>query len=356
MAINNIWGANPVNSNTTSASDVNSKLTALAKEIKAILESPSGLVLDNSLIQASLFTIKIADMLNAINNTDGVAKVKNSCFELTPDHARFTGTNGYTEFVPDSTGLKWHRNGGVRYIRNYIGGNTVNTGNHWVEIQALDAGSVNRALGKVPTMSSTVASGTLAMVTDGNITSANYVSSVGVGSTDPVYVQIDLGAEYDIRTIKIWHYYTDGRSYSRNITEVSKDGVLWDTLFSSDYEGDIVETSTGQIITVDLSEDYSYLKVIGFVNIYSAPVTIQLPDSFKGQKIKILCVPNMTAPGVASGNPVAVTYAAIHVVAVDIVNGTFTLFGGMIGYDLIANAAVGNNGISNFQVSFIAIC
>lgn len=38
-------------------------------------------------------------------------ELQTASFEVTDEHARFTGVNGsYTEFVPGSTGLKWHQN------------------------------------------------------------------------------------------------------------------------------------------------------------------------------------------------------------------------------------------------------
>lgn len=49
-------------------------------------------------------------------------ELKNSSFEVTDDHARFTSADGsYTEFVPDSTGLKWHKQkGGIGRDYHYL--------------------------------------------------------------------------------------------------------------------------------------------------------------------------------------------------------------------------------------------
>jgi len=78
----------------------------------------------------------------------------------------------------------------VRYIRDYLNGNTVNLNNYWNEIQAL-SGATNRAQGKTPTISSgTLTNG--ANLTDGTVTTYGYEAS---GNGVLKYVQIDLGQE-----------------------------------------------------------------------------------------------------------------------------------------------------------------
>jgi len=291
-------------------------------------------------------------------------------FEITKEHARFYGKDGsYSEFVPDTLGMRWHKEGGIRYIRNYLGGNTVDSSNRWVEIEALDSSGTNIALGKPVTMSSEVASGSLSMVTDGDKTSSNYVSSLGTGSEDPVYVQVDLGAAYDITNIKIWHYYTDYRKFYRNITEVSADGETWSTLFSSDYEGEITESADGQPLIMDLSENYSFLKVTGFVNLVgiNENPTIQLPDAFKGQNFRVMIGINYAGCHPASGHPTAISSMSAEVV--DMFNdtiqqqdrelGQFRIIASMLCVDLTDNSEI-SSVVSpddiGFSVNFMAIC
>ena len=130
-----------------------------------------------------------------------------------------------------------------RYIRDYISGSTVNTSNHWIEIQAINNLGVNIAKGK--TVSGSGVSNA-AFVTDGN-TTGSYASG---GST--TYVQIDLGAIYeDIDCLKIWHYYSDSRTYHNSKTQISTDGTNWITVFDSSVSGEYKETEYGHTIKLN---------------------------------------------------------------------------------------------------------
>jgi hypothetical protein len=131
----------------------------------------------------------------------------------------------------------------IRYIRDYLQGNTVNTTNHWVEIQAYDTNGVNVALGK-PVLGDT----TSARITDG-ITDSSVYAGV-VDASRPCYVEIDLGNLYDISYIKVWHYYADGRTYYNTRTDVSHDYSHWITVFNSGDEGEYQETAVGHLIDV----------------------------------------------------------------------------------------------------------
>ena len=123
----------------------------------------------------------------------------------------------------------------IRYIRDTMNGSTSNTGNHWVEIQAIDKHDVNVALGK---------SATSPLLTDGNTATSPYYSA-GSGSRS---VEVDLGEVTIVSYLKIWHYYSDGRTYHETKTEVSADGVNWTTVFDSNIDGEYSETSSGNTI------------------------------------------------------------------------------------------------------------
>jgi hypothetical protein len=145
---------------------------------------------------------------------------------------------------------------GIRYIRDTTNGNTVNANNYWVEIQALqNVTGTNIASGKTVTGSATPLAGTLALVTDGTIGSASgqYVSMV-LGSQ---WVQVDLGAVYDIATVNVYRYYADGRSFHGVKTQVSDDGLRWYTIWDSGISGEYTETASGKSIPVD----FNYLSL-----------------------------------------------------------------------------------------------
>lgn len=126
----------------------------------------------------------------------------------------------------------------IRYIRDTISGNTVNTGNHWNEFEVYNYVGENLAWGRNLTYTNGTYSNSVA--TDGKIDS-NYIS---VGNGNNVWIMFDLGYVENIHKIKIWHYYPDGRTYYNNVTEVSTDGTNWITV----YKGQKPETAAGNEI------------------------------------------------------------------------------------------------------------
>lgn len=123
----------------------------------------------------------------------------------------------------------------VRYIRDWLNGSNKNTGNHWVEIQAIDKNGTNVALGKTDNL-----------ITDGSTESSPYYSlSSGLKN-----VVVDLGAVYDIDKLKIWHYWSDKRVYNNTKTEISVDGVNWEVVFDSELSGTYAESSAGHEIII----------------------------------------------------------------------------------------------------------
>ncbi len=129
----------------------------------------------------------------------------------------------------------------TRYIRDHLNGSSANTGNHWVEIEAISYNGTNVALDIQPTGSDSITNPTY--LTDGSTDSANYMS-IPEGAQ---WCQIDLGKIYDIQSIKVWHYYTDGRTYYGKKTEVSADGVTWNTLYDDSIDTDYAETSSAKV-------------------------------------------------------------------------------------------------------------
>lgn len=149
-----------------------------------------------------------------------------------------------------------------RYIRDYVNGNTVNNGAHWVEIQVYKD-NTNIAKDKGVTCSGTGVN--LTRITDGSITSG-YAEVTGgqISTTDDLngykYVQVDLGQIYtNIQKIKIWHYYNDERAYYHKL-EVSKDGNEWFRFFDSDKNGLYQETVKGKTYIIDDSYSESQFE------------------------------------------------------------------------------------------------
>lgn len=115
----------------------------------------------------------------------------------------------------------------IRYIRDCISGNNIESTADWVEIQAIADGS-NVAYQKSASLSSSSSSHHGASyLTDGDITDSNYTQILS-GSNQCVI--IDLGDTYDLDEVAVWHRYRDERSYNNHILTVSKDNINWITL------------------------------------------------------------------------------------------------------------------------------
>jgi len=129
----------------------------------------------------------------------------------------------------------------VRYIKDCINGNTSNTSNHWVEIQALKNGE-NVAKGKTVTgTTSQHSSYPYSRITDGSTATDTYAGPSS--ATGLQCVTIDLQEEYNLDKIMVWHYYKDGRSYNEHSLYTSDDNDTWTTII--DNRSGIPETSTG---------------------------------------------------------------------------------------------------------------
>lgn len=136
----------------------------------------------------------------------------------------------------------------IRYIRNYLNGNTKNVDSHWIEIEAYTDDGTNVALNKSVTSNFTPETGTsLSYITNGNKDTTQYVYNVGGGN---VFTTIDLGNIFDVKMVKMIHYYDDNRKYHDNILQVSKDGINYITMFDSNIEGEYSETSTGKDVVI----------------------------------------------------------------------------------------------------------
>lgn len=130
----------------------------------------------------------------------------------------------------DEVGMK------IRYIRDNAQGNTVNTKNHWNEIQVFNDVGENVAINHKVSIGTEIYSNSV--ITDG------IPDSQWVNAQKGTPLILDLGYVENVYKIIIWHYYPDGRTYTDNVTEVSVDGENWIQV----YNGTKPETSNGNTI------------------------------------------------------------------------------------------------------------
>ncbi|MDD3121935.1 MAG: carbohydrate binding domain-containing protein [Candidatus Izemoplasmatales bacterium] len=146
----------------------------------------------------------------------------------TPEIAPHIFKNGNISALLRETGKK------IRYIRDSTNGSNVNSGNHWVELQAYNTVGANVAFNKdawIDDYPSHIREKTRA--TDGITTSFPYFTSPS--SVYKVLI-VDLGFVERIESIKVWRYWLDGRTYKDHKIEVSIDGENWETVYFGTHQ------------------------------------------------------------------------------------------------------------------------
>ena len=148
----------------------------------------------------------------------------------------------------------------ARYIRDYCGGAT-GAGSQaiWTELAAytyndtVKPGSItNIAYGKPVTCNQAITYGTLSGLTNQNLTYASgyessYVATEQIDRIIP-YMTVDLGDEYDLTNIVVWHRWDNGMTWPSTKTQISLDGEVWVDVFDSAESGTYQESMTGHII------------------------------------------------------------------------------------------------------------
>ncbi|WP_106449736.1 leucine-rich repeat protein [Trichococcus alkaliphilus] len=152
----------------------------------------------------------------------------------------------------------------ARYARFYSNGSTVNGANHYVEIEVYGVEpqtvpTVN--LAPEGTLSSSVPFDNSAFATD---TQADDTAEYARSTSGLQWMQVDLGAAYDLNEIQLWHYFGDGRSYRDVVVQLSDDATFSNgavTVFNNDKDGsaglgvgtdsEYSETSAGKTIVFD---------------------------------------------------------------------------------------------------------
>jgi chitosanase len=145
------------------------------------------------------------------------------------------------------------------------------------------------ALGKLPISSRTFTN--ISLTTDGNKDTNMYSGSTSGGVQ---WVQIDLGAKYNVNQIKLWHYYGDSRKYHDVVVRLSNDasfstGVT--TAFNNDTnnsagmgagtDSEYTEISAGKDISFNaVNARYVRLYSNGSnVNVYNHYVEVEIYSS-----------------------------------------------------------------------------
>jgi len=206
---------------------------------------------------------KYKDVIVQVSNDPAFASGVTTVYNNDTNNSAGRGTGKDSEYIETSTGMNIaFGTVRARYVRFYSNGSNVNSNNHYVESEIYgdpSSAAVNQAAGK--SMTASAGFSNLAKVTDGNKDTINYSDCYPTAGLQ--WLQVDLGASFEISGIKLWHYFGDTRKYHDVIVQVSDDptfktGVA--TVYSNDADGsaglgtgtnsEYAETSAGLDIPV----------------------------------------------------------------------------------------------------------
>ncbi|MFC3801186.1 polysaccharide lyase family 8 super-sandwich domain-containing protein [Cohnella sp. GCM10012308] len=239
-------------------------------------------------------------------------------FYTSPDNVTYTQLTPHRVSVP-GVSLSWNK---VSYSSDALPAGTLylkivykqNTSNVWnpqmgkVEITSISGPDaippVNVALNKTGITSNANAQNRTRL-TDGDKNAANFVDMF----TNTVnWIQIDLGENYDINDIKLWHYFLGGKTYHDVIVQVSNDSTFATktTVFNND-----ADNSAGQGAGTDAEYvESSGGKDIPFAETNARYVRLWLNGSNANAYSHYVEVEVWTAEKLAQTLPAGATFAA----------------------------------------------
>lgn len=148
----------------------------------------------------------------------------------------------------------------IRYIRDWLNGNSEDVNNCWTACQ-VNVNDFNIARGIIPAAKNEtgeiITLHHLDYYTDGIMDNERYIFSSGGWQC----LELDLGSiRKDIDSICVWHRHSGSRCYNHRL-QVSENGTDWITLFDSDMQGSYEETEHGKCY---------YLNDTSIVNTFSS--------------------------------------------------------------------------------------
>lgn len=150
----------------------------------------------------------------------------------------------------------------VRYIRDWLDGNNIDSKNYWLEcmvishdgdnlmdgatLSAKDKSLNTLTLSNIDVYKDEVISSSISTDDDGNAT-YSYVENDHAINSQYSCIETDLGQIYNnIDYIRIWHRFTSGNYIFSHKLQVSSDGVTWVTLYDSNTSGGYEECADGK--------------------------------------------------------------------------------------------------------------
>jgi len=229
------------------------------------------------------------DVIVQVSNDPTFATGAKTVFNNDANNSAGLGAGSDTEYAETSAGKSiTFATEKAQYVRLYSNGSSINTYNHYVEVEICN----NLAAGLQATSSPGFTS--LNSITDGNKTA--YAN----GSTGLQWIQYDLGSVKDINEVNLWHYYLDGRTYHDVIVQVSNDpdfatGVT--TVYNNDTnnsalmmaagtDSEYAETAAGKKITFS-TKKAQYVRIYSngsSINAYNHYVEVEICNNLAAGK------------------------------------------------------------------------
>lgn len=140
----------------------------------------------------------------------------------------------------------------IRLVRIYPG-IISNAEGHVVEVRAFDKNGQNVALNKPAYFADGIKIGTRYgakrdSTTDGDLSALNYTHLIKTGYD--FYFTIDLGDWYEIKSINLLQYYSDGRTYKNVKIAVGQSPDNFYKIFDSNIDGEYAEKYAGKTVAI----------------------------------------------------------------------------------------------------------
>ena len=206
------------------------------------------------------------DVIIQLSNDPTFSSGVVTVFNNDKDGSAGLGVGTDSEYSESSLGKMISLNSvNARYARFYSNGSNVTGWNHYVEIEVYGVGTqvvptVN--LAPASTISSSITFSGISYIND-TLTNNSSKSAKAVPGLH--WVQLDLGAVHELYAIKLWHYYSDGRSYRDVVVQLSNDPTFSSgavTVFNNDKDGsaglgvgtdnEYKESSSGKMVSFNL--------------------------------------------------------------------------------------------------------
>jgi hypothetical protein len=175
---------------------------------------------------------KYHDVIVQLSNDSNFAAANTTTvFNNDTDGSAGQGTGTHSEYWETADGEEiTFQPVNARYIRLWSNGNTKNSSHHYTEVEAHGVPAVTPTTPDPQGYGNVAKKVTAITVKPGatlnnafRITDEGFTAFTNIDNPGPQWIQIDLGLNYWLKKVKVWHYYADARTYEDVIIQLSSD-------------------------------------------------------------------------------------------------------------------------------------